>query len=259
VDAGSASASLDWAPWRSRPKSAGLITDYDGTLAPIVDDPLLARPIPGVTTVLAKLAERLALVAVVSGRPLAYLSCQLSAVPGLVVVGLYGLEREHDGRPQPPPLTPGWQALVAAAADAAEREAPEGVEVERKGFSVVLHARKQPRAFAWAKEWAAVRAGASGLVARAGRMSVELLPPFRMDKGQVVEELAAGLEAVCFVGDDAGDLPAFAALGRMRARGKHTVAVGVASPEQPDEMERAVDVMVEGPEGAVALIQQLLA
>ncbi len=53
-------------------------------------------------------------------------------------------------------------------------------------------------------------------------MSWELRPPVPTDKGTVVTELAAGLAAVCFVGDDTGDLPAFEALRRLgRLRRRH--------------------------------------
>ena len=47
---------------------AGLFTDLDGTLAPIVRDPSRVRLQPGAADALAALAEQLAVVCVVSGR-----------------------------------------------------------------------------------------------------------------------------------------------------------------------------------------------
>ena len=61
----------------------------------------------------------------------------------------------------------------------------------------------------------ATRPGRTGLVAHAARRSVELRPPVSADKGTVVRTLTAGRPSACFLGDDAGDLPAFAELDRL--------------------------------------------
>ncbi|MHB1536791.1 MAG: trehalose-phosphatase, partial [Acidimicrobiales bacterium] len=63
-----------------------------------------------------------------------------------------------------------------------------------------------------------------------------------------------GLAAVCYLGDDRGDLPAFAELERRRAEGATTLAVAVDSPEAPPALIQAADVMVDGPPGALALL-----
>ena len=68
-------------------------------------------------------------------------------------------------------------------------------------------------------------AGSSSIPAK---MAAELRPPVPMDKGDVVEELCAGLEAAAFAGDDAGDLAAFAALDRLQAAGRLPAAVRIA-------------------------------
>lgn len=84
--------------------------------------------------------------------------------------------------------------------------------VEPKGLSVTCHYRAnpalEPQVTALAREVAA----ATGLVPRPGRKSVELLPPIRTDKGTVIRNWAAHLRAACYLGDDLGDLAAFAAL-----------------------------------------------
>ena len=58
------------------------------------------------------------------------------------------------------------------------------------------------------------------------------------------------------VGDDAGDLPAFAALRSLKQEGvlDEAIAIGVLSPEAPPELEPAVDVTVGGPHGLVAFL-----
>jgi trehalose 6-phosphate phosphatase len=89
-------------------------------------------------------------------------------------------------------------------------------------------------------------------------MSVELHPPVAVDKGTVVEELASGLAAVCFVGDDIGDLPAFDALDRLAARGLSTLRVAVGTSESVSEIVERADVLVDGPSGALAFLRSLL-
>jgi len=74
-----------------------------------------------------------------------------------------------------------------------------------------------------------------------------------------VEELAAGLDAVCFLGDDVGDLTAFAALDRMRAAGRTVVKVAVSSTEQDPRVRDAADVELDGPSQALELLRRLLA
>lgn len=248
---------VDWSPWLGQPGTAGVLTDYDGTLAPVVEDREKAAPLPGVPGIIAALAERFAGVAVVSGRPVQYLESQLGRNPNVTLVGLYGLERFENGEHRVMDAAAQWEQTVASAATAVARTAPPGLEIEMKGLTLVLHSRRAPETSQWAQQWAAERASSSGLVAQPGRFSVELLPPVRSDKGTVVEELTTALNAVCFFGDDVGDLPAFSALRRLRSAGKTTIAVGVESPEQPDDLANAVDLLIGGPKEAVALLRSL--
>jgi trehalose 6-phosphate phosphatase len=94
-------------------------------------------------------------------------------------------------------------------------------------------------------------------VVHRAKRSVELHPPIEADKGTAVRALAAGLDAVIFLGDDVGDLPAFAALSALRAEGRHTVKVAVTSAEASEEMLAAADIVVDGPEGALAVLRRL--
>jgi trehalose 6-phosphate phosphatase len=248
---------VDWLPWLRQPGTAGILTDYDGTLAPVVGDREKAAPLPGVPGIIAALAQRFAVMAVVSGRPVGYLEAQLGRSPKVTLVGLYGLERIENGEHRVMDAAVQWEDAVASAAAAVARVAPPGLEIEMKRLTLVLHARRAPETLQWARQWAAERASSSGLVAQPGRFSVELLPPVGSDKGTVVEELTTALSSVCFFGDDVGDLPAFGALRRQRYGGKTTIAVGVESPEQPDELASAVDLLIAGPEEAVALLRSL--
>ena len=248
---------VDWGPWLAEPATAGVLTDYDGTLAPIAEDRRRAAPSPGVTEVISALADRIALVAVVSGRRVEYLESQLRPSPKVRLFGLYGLESLVNGEHRVIEAAVRWKDEMAAAALAVTREAPPGLELELKGVTLSLHARRAPETMPWAQQWAAARASSTGLIAQPGRLSVELLPPVPCDKGTVVEGLAGPLSSVSFFGDDTGDLPAFRALRRLRAAGKTTIGVGVQSPEQPAQLLRLVDTLVRGPQEAVELLGYL--
>ncbi len=207
---------------------------------------------------LTALAERLSVVAVVSGRPAAYLSRQLPAAHGVVLAGLYGLERVVNGQVVESDEARRWRPAVSEVADQAAREAPGGVLVERKGSSVALHVRTAPEYAGWVERFAEAAAARTGLVSHPGRMSVELRPPGGGDKGSVVEELGAPLRRVAYIGDDSGDLPAFAALARLRAGGCTTLAVAVDSEEAPPELLTAADVVVYGPADVLEALRTLL-
>ena len=243
-------------PLRDRPAESALFVDFDGTLAPIVGDPAQAQPLPQGPGVLARLARRMALVAVVSGRPVEFLSRVVGTPPGLHLAGLYGLEEIHDGRVRRSAEAERWRPVVEEATRRACRSAPAGAEVEAKGLTVTLHWRRAPTAARWAEE-AGGRAEADGLVAQPGRMALELRPPVGSDKGAVVARMAPGHAAVAFFGDDLGDLPAFAALGALASKGVAVARVAVVDGETAPQVAAAADVVVDGPAGAVALLELL--
>src|SRR5439155_13356044 len=82
-----------WSALNEDPGRTGIFLDFDGTLSGIVVDPARARPIAGAAEVLHALAERYKTVAVVSGRPLAFLRAHLDLDAGAVkAFGIYGLE-----------------------------------------------------------------------------------------------------------------------------------------------------------------------
>lgn len=245
------------APLLADPAGSAVLTDFDGTLAPIVDDPEQAVPLPGAAEVLGRLASRYAAVGVVSGRPVRYLQERLGPVGGLLLAGLYGLERARDGEVEVLAEAQPWSEKVEGAAAAAERAAPAGVGVERKGLALTLHFRQAPHHRGWVERFAGEQAAATGLVAHPGRCSVELRPPVNADKGTVVAEVAGGRAAACYLGDDAGDQAAFAALDRLRRAGMFTLAVAVDSPEAPPGLLSAADVVVEGPAGALSFLAAL--
>jgi trehalose 6-phosphate phosphatase len=196
---------------------------------------------------------------VISGRPVAYLMSRLAGAGDTELIGLYGMERTQAGTGaiNVSPAASAWRPALATAADQAEAAAPDGVVVERKGLATTLHYRQAPEHASWVEEFAAGLVSRLGLVAHPGKMSVELRPPVATDKGTVVAELAAGLDAVCFIGDDVGDLPAFSELARLRALGMATLAVAVEAGETPRRLVAASDLTVDGPAGVARLLDSL--
>lgn len=243
------------------PERAGVFVDFDGTLAPIVDDPAAAAAHPEAARLLGRLSGRWGRVAVVSGRPAAFLQAQLAGCGATELVGLYGLEAVGGATPEirTDPAAQPWRAAVATAASRAELGAPVGASVERKGLTVTLHYRGVPSGQPWAEETAAALERLTGLVAHRGKMSVELRPPIAVDKGTAVRDLAGGLSAVFFAGDDLGDLPAFAELARMREAGARTLGVAVAGAETPPAVVAAADAAVEGTGGVIEVLERLAA
>jgi len=253
-----AGTDLAVAALRRAPDRAAILLDFDGTLAPIVEDPAAARPLPDAGPLLAALSRRYAVVAVVSGRPVRHLVTHLE--PGPTLVGLYGLEEVRDGAVIVDPAVEGWRSVIDDAAAVAEQDLPGGVGVEHKGLSLTLHVRPQPELAPLVQAWAAAASERWGLHQRPARMSVELHPPVPVDKGSVVDRLLDrdDLAAACFIGDDVGDLPAFAAVDRFRQRGGDAHRIVVASAESAPEVLAVADAVVADPTAVVDLLRALL-
>ena len=236
--------------------AAGIFTDFDGTLAKIVDDPDAALPLPGAADTLAALTRRFSIVGVVSGRPGAFLERHFGG-RGIHLWGLYGLQEVIDGQVVEGDDVARWRPVVEEVARRADAETSGGMHVERKGAAVTLHFRTAPGAEEVVRRWAEAEAQRTGLQLLHARKSYELRPPVERDKGTVIDAAASALRAACFVGDDQGDLACFDALDRLAARGLHAVRVAVKSAESPSELLARADVIVDGPEGALAWLKTL--
>lgn len=234
---------------------AGLFCDFDGTMSEIVDDPGSAVPVDGAVEALVGLADHLARVGVLSGRPLAFLDGFFP--PKLFLAGLYGLECLDDGVRRDHPQAGAWREVIEDMAACAAAKGPDGMRVEPKGLSITLHYREHPDRAAAVQRWADEQAARSGLVARPARMSVELHPPIDADKGTALAAAAEGLRAVAFIGDDVGDLSAFDALDELAAAGVATAKVAVASQEVAHELTDRADLVLDGPSDVVQLLRLL--
>lgn len=245
---------------RAAPDRALVALDFDGTLAPVVARPQDARSAAGAHAALAALAGRVGRLALVTGRPADVVVALggLADVPGLVVLGQYGMQRWEGGRLTGPPPLPGIAGLRRRLP---ELVGAEGADVEDKGLALVVHTRRAPD-----PEGAQRRllgpltrlAEDAGLELHSGRLVLELRPPGEDKRGALLGLCDPEPSAVLFAGDDVGDLPAFDAVGELRERGVPGLLVASASSEGPAQLRARADVVVDGPAGVVALLEQLL-
>ncbi len=242
---------------------AGLLTDFDGTLSPIVSDPMMSRLVDGASGALSTLAERLAVVAVVTGRaPLD--ARRMTGVPGLLIVGNHGTEWLEPGAVEP--VSAPEAASFRARLDAALAPMPQldGVMVEHKGISAAIHYRNapDPAAARDAIREALTDVETHGFELGEGRMIVEVRAPGLGNKGSAVDGIIErfGLRGVVVMGDDVTDLDMFRVVAARRREGALSglvIGVGGADREITPAVADAADVMLAHPEQAATFLAAL--
>jgi len=181
--------------------------------------------------------------------------------PGLIVLGHYGLERWSGGTLDSPQALPGVEAARAALPGLLARSgAADGTRIEDKDHAVAVHTRQaaDPQAaLDRLRGPLAGLAGRHGLAVEPGRMVIELRPQ-GMDKGQALRTLVRQRQpsAVMFCGDDLGDVAAFDAVRALRGEGVPGLTVFSGSAEVT-ELAESADLVVDGPDGVVALLCSL--
>lgn len=181
-------------------------TDFDGTLAPIVEHPDLAAPDARARALLETLAGRNGIeVAVVSGRALADLRLRLGDIPGVTLVGEHGNDLGADS-PTDPLIVEATTMIGGLAAEA------DGATVETKSNSVTFHYRMLDEGTAAGyleqiRRWADQHETVSVLE---GKKVIEVTTSTR-NKGDAIADLA-GTAGVIFMGDDVTDETVFVRL-----------------------------------------------
>lgn len=248
----------------ARSGSLLVATDFDGTLAPVVRDPRRARPLPEAAQALTALALRTP-VAVISGRDLANLFVQCP-LPGVLLLGSYGLEPWRQAGPTSLPLPPSTPTprlrRIARQLRGITRDLA-GVEVEAKALGVAVHYRNARDRHATGLELRRILTQISHqeeLELLRGRRVLELRDRHAGDKGTALVQLLDRISprGCVFAGDDLGDLPAMVQLHR-RARGLELAqAFGVLSLETPDPVREEADVCLDGPQEWARLLAGVL-
>lgn len=240
--------------------------DFDGTLAPIVDDPEHAYADRAAVAALGRLAERVRAVVVITGRPVrtAVRLGDFESVPGLgtmVVLGQYGVERwnaagnDYVVPPEPPEIVAVAQELPSVLSELGLQ-----ARIEHKGRAVGVHTRTLPdpeAAFAKLADPLGALAGSYGLRIEPGKQVWEIRAP-GVDKGTALRSFVdeVGARQVIFAGDDLGDLPAFDAVRQLREEGVEGLLVCSASYEE-DALAQIADVILEGPTGVAGWLTAL--
>ncbi|MEM7622117.1 MAG: trehalose-phosphatase, partial [Planctomycetota bacterium] len=190
-------------------------TDYDGTLAPIVENPDDARPSrESMVAVRALAALPNTHASIVSGRALSDLAELTGSPENVALVGSHGSEFDLDFAASLPPEALELRAQLEEELGRIADEHP-GCAVELKPASVAFHYRRADESVG-AKAVAAVEAGPAtrpGAHAKRGKMVIELAV-VSTSKGSAVNVLRhrAGASAVIFLGDDVTDEDAFRTL-----------------------------------------------
>jgi trehalose 6-phosphate phosphatase len=254
------------APLREDPSHSAVLTDVDGTIAPIVVDPAEATVPEPTRKLLRALAERYALVGCLSGRR-ALDARRVVGLDELAYSGNHGFELllPGDEEVRPDPSLDGHEGDAPTFVEGLDRSELErvGIRTEDKGAIVGLHwrgAENEGAAESLAHEIAS-EAEWQGLVPHRGRKVLEIRPNVGINKGVAVAALLASrpIEAALYGGDDRTDLDAFTALRTLREDGQldATACIAVASDESPPEVSREADLTVDGPEGFVRVLEAL--
>ena len=263
------------APLREQPERSAILTDVDGTIAPIENDPSAAGVPEATRSLLRALAKRYALVGCLSGRR-ALDARRVVGLDELAYSGNHGFELllPGDTEPRPDPSLEGHEADASRFVGGLDREKLDrsGIRIEDKGAIVALHWRGAPNesaAESLAQEIAS-EAEWEGLVAHRGRKVLEIRPNVAINKGIAVAALipahsvatnaaAESIDHALYGGDDRTDVDAFAALRVLQEDGEldTAVCIAVASDESPPEVSESADLTVPGPEGFVRVLEAL--
>ena len=249
------------------PTDTLLALDFDGTLAPIVDDPELAYADPDAVAALARVGGLLGWIVLITGRPAA-VAVRLggfrdhAGFESMIVLGQYGVER-WDAATDTFRL-PAEPNAIAAVKDeirsVLETHHAPAARIEHKGRAIAVHTRGLDDPSGTLRRLSGPLvdlARRHGLVVEPGRQVLEIRPP-GMDKGKALRSIVAEIVAgqVIFAGDDLGDLPAFQAVQQLRDQGMPGLLVCSASTEEK-ALEQISDLLVDGPAGLAAWLTDL--
>lgn len=224
-----------------------VVSDFDGTLAPFVDDPARARMLPRAKSALQVLSQAPGVqVAILSGRAVASLRKVGAEGENWILSGSHGAELVGIEGEQP--SLPHLDASEARRLGRLERRLNRvfgnepGVRLESKPFGVAVHTRQVKNADRSEEVLAAASelAGELGIELRKGK-EVREFSVRRSDKGASLEQIRRHFpdSPVLFLGDDVTDEDAFAILRSDDVGVKVGEGESVATERVPDAVTAA--------------------
>lgn len=236
------------------------MSDVDGTLCRIVERPDRARVPVRARESLETLAEKLALVACVTGRPSPEARKMVGA-ENVTYFGNHGLSFIKPGQDRPTVVIEGEEA-ERAKRFIRENDNPRWVtakiRIEDKGPIQALHWRGAGPRTEELVRGIADHAQTAGLATHWGRKVLELRPPGMEGKAGAVGELLDGTDitTVVYAGDDRTDLEAAQELRKLAESGRleKLLIVAIDSDEGPAELIEMADLVLAEPEEWVDLI-----
>ncbi len=221
-----------WQPFSTEYRNAYhvlLLSDYDGTLTPIVGRPQDAVLAPGMRDKLSALAQKPSVSAgIVSGREMAELE-GLVAIDGIYYAGNHGLEMEG---PDLSYINPQAEKAIALFTDIANKlafalDSIDGVIIENKGLSLSVHYRLVKDALLdmvidTFEKITSPPLTEGKINVTSGKKVLEVRPPIDWHKGKAVEAITGEIKTLhkldeimtIYLGDDVTDEDAFKVLHR---------------------------------------------
>jgi trehalose 6-phosphate phosphatase len=249
------------------PAETLIATDFDGTLAPIVDDPERAYANPDAVAALGRLGERVGAVVVITGRPARTVVRlgrfrEAAGLGSMIVLGQYGVERWNaaDDQYVIPPDPPEINKVEMELPRLLDSLGLADARIEDKGRAIAVHTRLLPdprAAFITLAKPLGELAVRHGLLVEQGKNVWEIRAP-GTDKGTALRFILreTGARLVVFAGDDLGDLAAFRAVRDLASAGVRGLLVCSASNEE-EALTELSDVIVDGPAGLAAWLNEL--
>lgn len=243
-----------------------LLTDYDGTLTPIVERPELANLPESTRLIFEALAGRYEFtVGVISGRALADLKDKVG-IRGIIYAGNHGMEIEGPGISFVNPMAEEFRPILRIVHHVLSRALGRirGVIVEDKGLSLSVHYRlvEEDKAEEVKKTFERIAGGAQAVgkvKITSGKKVYEVRPAVTWDKGRAIKLLMkkyskggrkSGLLPI-YLGDDLTDEDGFRVIENygnglsvfVGAKGQHSAARYFL--KSPAEVTEFLEILLE--------------
>jgi trehalose 6-phosphate phosphatase len=242
----------------------GLITDIDGTIAPTIPNILQAEITESNRHYLAELANKLALVAVVSGRQ----SREVKDMVGLadvVCIGHYGMEWWDNNQTIMYPDVKVYLPSIRAVAKELEiLRSIDGLIIQDKLATISIHYNLTSKPDIVKKrilELLSKSPNVKNICIMEEKMNIGIVPPVAIDKGTAVANLIRQhkLRGAIFLGDDIADVPAFRAIRLARQNTDFDgLAILVIGKDTRQDIVNEADFTLNGVQEAEVLLKWLV-